>query len=339
MIKKQTIINKPIILILLLFVAFPCAALAQSSSIVVAQDGTGNFATIQDAVNSVRDLSAVQVRILIKKGIYHEKIFIPSWKKHISLVGEDASNTIIRNADYSGKSYVEGKDEWGNDKFSTFNSYTILVQGSDFTAENLTIANTSGPVGQAVALHVEADRAVIKNCRLLGHQDTLYTATSGSRQYYINCYIEGTTDFIFGEATVVFQGCTVHSLRNSYITAAATTSGQRFGYVFFDCKLTASAGVDKVFLGRPWRPYAKTVFIRTEMGNHIVPDGWHPWPGDKMFPNKEKTAYYAEYQSQGPGSAPRNRVDWSRQLSKKLAKQYTLTNIFSGTDNWLPLDN
>lgn len=328
----------------MLFIIMALPALAQGrqkfpSTLTVAQDGSGDFKTIQEAVNSVRDLGQLTVTIRIKKGVYHEKLIIPSWKKHISLIGEDAAATIITNADYSGKSYISGPDAYGKDKFGTFNSYTVLVQGSDFTAENLTIANTAGRVGQGVALHVEADRVVIKNCRLLGNQDTLYTASPDSRQYYVDCYIEGTTDFIFGEATAVFQRCTINSLSNSYITAAATSPAQEYGYVFFDCKLTAAAEVKKVFLGRPWRPYAKTVFIRTVMGNHITPEGWNPWPGDAMFPNKEKTAFYAEYESSGEGSSPVKRVVWAKRLSAKVIRQYTLKNIFSGKTTWIPIPN
>lgn len=304
------------------------------SQFTVAQDGSGNFKTIQEAVNAVRDLSQKQVVIHIKKGIYHEKLVIPSWKTKISLIGEDKENTIITNNDYSGKANPGGKDAFGKDKFTTYTSYTVLVQGNDFTAENLTIENTSGRVGQAVALHVEGDRCAFINCKLLGNQDTLYTATENSRQYYKDCYIEGTTDFIFGEATCVFQSCIIKSLVNSYVTAAATTPRQKFGYVFFDCKLIADTGAKKVFLGRPWRAYAKTVFIRTEMGNHIIPEGWNPWKGDAMFPDKEKTAYYAEYQSKGPGANTRSRVSWSHRLTAAEAKEYTLENIFGRKQVW-----
>ena len=299
------------------------------SQITVAQDGSGDYLTIQEAVNSVRDLGQQEVRILIKNGLYREKLVIPSWKEKISLIGENRDSTIITNADYSG-GITAGKT------YSTFNSYTVLVEGNDFKAENLTIQNTAGRVGQAVALHVEGDRAVIKNCSILGNQDTLYTATSTSRQYYLNCYIEGTTDFIFGEATAVFQSCTIKSLSDSYITAAATSPGQKYGYVFFDCTLLASSDARKVYLGRPWRPYAKTVFIRTTMGDHIVPEGWHHWPGDTMFPNKEKTAYYAEFKSTGAGGKVQQRIPWSKQLREKDLKSYTLQQIFSGGSSWLP---
>lgn len=326
-----------LVLCSLMFIALH--SLAQTTiikEIKVAQDGTGNYKTIQEAVNAVRDLGEARVKIFIKKGTYNEKLVIPSWKTNISLIGEDKENTIITNNDFSGKVYPEGKDSFGKDKFTTYTSYTILVQGNGIEMENLTIANTSGPVGQAVALHVEGDRFVINNSRLLGFQDTLYAATAQSRQFYKNCYIEGTTDFIFGEATAVFQGCTIKSLSNSYVTAAATRPGQKFGFVFFDCSLIADDKVNKVFLGRPWRPHAKTVFINCDLGRHIVPEGWNPWKGDAMFPDKEKTAYYAEFGSKGPGAASAARIGWSHQLTVKEAKVYTIKNILEGIDHWNP---
>lgn len=304
--------------------------------LTVAQDGSGNYKTIQEAVNAVRDLSQEKVIINIKKGIYYEKLIIPSWKTNIALVGEDKENTIISNNNYSGQSFPGGKDAFGRTQYSTYTSYTVLVVGRDFSAENLTIENTAGRVGQAVALHVEGDRCIIKNCKLLGNQDTLYTATETSRQYYQDCYIEGTTDFIFGEATCVFQSCTIKNLTNSYITAASTTPRQKFGYVFFDCKLIADSAAKKVYLGRPWRPYAKTVFIRTEMGNHIVPQGWDPWLNPAKFDNT-KTAFYAEFKSTGDGAKTGERVKWSHQLTASEAKVYTLANIFAAKEAWNPV--
>jgi pectinesterase len=299
------------------------------SKLTVAQDGSGDYKTIQEAVNAMRDHSQVQVIIFIKKGIYREKLVIPSWKTKISLIGESRDSTIITNSDHTGKQIPNGgKDASGNDKYRTFTSYTVLVQGNDFRAENLTIENAAGRVGQAVALHVEGDRCVVNNCRLLGNQDTLYVGIDSSRQYFLNCFIEGTTDFIFGPATVVFQNCTIKSLSNSYITAASTTPKQAFGFVFFDCQLIADTAAQKVFLGRPWRPYARTVFINTKMGDHILPAGWDNWRN----PENEKTAYYAEYNSQGPGANTSGRVSWSRQLTKKEVKQYTLKNIFKDWD-------
>lgn len=306
--------------------------------LTVAQDGSGNYKTIQEAVNSVRDLGHERVKIYIKKGVYNEKLVIPSWKTAISLIGEDASNTIITHNDFSGKPVGgSGKDLFGNEKFVTYTSFTMLVQGNDFIAENLTIENSAGRVGQAVALHVEADRCIIKNCRVLGNQDTLYTAGENTRQYYQNCYIEGTVDFIFGEATAVFENCTVKSLSDSYVTAASTRPGQPFGFVFLHCKLIPDTAVNKVYLGRPWRPFAKTVFIKSDLGAHIIPAGWDPWTGDVMFPEKTKTTYYAEFDNIGKGASVKDRAKWSKQLSAKEAAGYTVEKILGGYDHWNPL--
>lgn len=314
-------------LILFLFLLFNVGfSFAQDypKELTVAQDGSGQYKTIQEAVMAVRDYSDVQVNIYIKKGVYKEKLVIPAQKIRIRLVGEDKNNTVITYDDYSGKGVI-----------NTYTSYSVLVQGNDFAAENLTFENTAGPVGQAVALHVAADRVIIKNCRIISNQDTLFVSADTSRQYYVDCYIEGTTDFIFGAATVVFQNCHIHSKKNSYITAASTTQHQTFGFVFFNCKLTAEPEFKKVYLGRPWRPFAKTVFIKTEMGDHILPQGWGVWNKN----DNHKQTYYAEYGSFGPGFVKDQRIDWSHQLSKKELKPYTLKNIFSGGSDWLPKTN
>lgn len=307
-----------------------------SKNLVVSQDGSGDYKTIQEAINAVRDLGPRQVTIHIKKGIYHEKVIIPSWKTRISLIGDDAGNTIIVNNDYSGKPVPCGKDAYGRTQMSTYTSYTLLIQGDNCIVKNLTIINSAGRIGQAVALNIEGDRCAIINCRLIGNQDTVYLAKGTSRQYYKDCYIEGTTDFIFGEATAVFDHCVIKSLVNSFITAAATTNHQVYGFVFLNCKLIADSAASKVYLGRPWRPYAKTVFINTEMGSQILARGWDPWEGDSMFPDKDKTAFYAEYNSSGPGANKRSRVSWSKQLPKNEAEKYTLKNILGGQDGWNP---
>ncbi len=295
--------------------------------ISVSKDGKADFNNIQEAINSTRDLGPGEVVIHIKNGVYNEKLEIPSWKHQLSLIGESKEGVIIINDDYSGKINPKTGKE-----FSTFTSSTVLVQGDDVKFENLTIKNSWCETGQAVALHVEGDRFVAKNCNILGCQDTIYTATEGSRQLYLNCFIEGTTDFIFGEATAVFQNCTIKSLKDSYVTAAATPKNQDFGYVFIDCELIAAEDVKEVYLGRPWRSYAKTVFINTELGNHILAEAWDPWTGDNMFPNKERTTYYAEYKSTGAGASPESRVEWSHQLTEQEAKKYTLKNIYG--DDW-----
>jgi len=320
--------------LLILMFSFGQFLLAQNNPyiiITVAKDGSGQFTSIQKAINSIRDLGPGEALIKIKSGIYNEKIVIPSSKHLITIEGENKENTVITNDDFSGK-----LNSLTNEKLTTFDSYTFLVSGDDVKISNLTIQNTHCQKGQAVSLHVEGDRFVMKNSKILGCQDTLYAARDNSRQYYENCYIEGTTDFIFGQATAVFKNCEIRSLTDSYITAAATSKDNEFGFVFFDCHLTAKEGVSRVYLGRPWRPFAKTIFINTTMGNHILPEGWNPWKGDKMFPEKEKTAFYAEFGSKGEGASADKRIEWSHQLTKKELKKYAVKNIFKKSDNWNP---
>ena len=302
--------------------------------LTVAQNGTGDFKTIQEAINKVRDHAEFRVVITIKPGVYNEKVVIPSFKRNITLKGIDKEKTVISYNDYSGKPF-RGIDVTGDAKFSTYTSYTLLIQGNDCTVENLIVENTAGKVGQAVALHTEGDRVAVKNCSILGNQDTLYLAKGGTRNYFENCYINGTTDFIFGAATAYFYTCTIESLTNSYVTAASTTQQDGYGFVFVDCKLIAKDdSVNKVFLGRPWRPYAKTVFINTAMGSHIVPEGWDAWKGDKNFPDKEKTVFFAEYANSGAGGKDiSKRVSWSYQLTKFDLKEYDLLKILNG---WNP---
>ncbi|GHB61643.1 pectinesterase family protein [Persicitalea jodogahamensis] len=295
------------------------------SSFTVAQDGSGDFKTIQEAVNSFRDHSQERVTLHIRNGTYAEKLVIPANKPNIHLIGESREGVIITWDDYSGKPYSSGNDRTGKPVHSTYTSYTVLVEAPDIILENLTIRNSAGRVGQAVALNVQADRFVCRNCALIGNQDTLYAAAEGSRQFYDHCLIEGTTDFIFGKSISVFQSCTIKSLSNSYITAAATPVYQPYGFVFFDCNLTADPEATKVYLGRPWRPNSHTVFIRCQMGEHIVPAGWDNWGN----PANEKTAFYAEYRSTGPGASPDQRVPWSRQLTEKEVKKYTPESILS----------
>jgi len=325
--------------IITLFLTFSSVLLSAQTTdnlfeLTVAQDGSGDFKTIQEAINKVRDHAEKRVVITIKEGIYNEKVVIPAFKRNITLKGIDKEKTVISYNDYSGKPF-RGIDVTGDTKFSTYTSYTLLVQGNDCSLENLTVENTSGKVGQAVTLHTEGDRISVKNCSILGNQDTLYLAKGGTRNYFENCYINGTTDFIFGAATVYFYNCTIESLSNSYVTAASTTQQDKYGFVFVDCKLTAKDdSVDKVYLGRPWRPYAQTVFINTDLGSHIVPEGWNPWKGDKNFPDKEKTVFYAEYASKGEGAKDiTKRASWSHQLKKSDLKKYDFKKVLDG---WNP---
>lgn len=284
-------------------------------SIVVDPKGNGNFLTIQEAINSVQSFPYQRITIFIKNGIYKEKIKIHSWNPKLTLIGESREGTIITYDDYFNKI--------GLGRNSTFYTYTMLVEGNDFVCKNLTIQNTAGEVGQAVALNVNADRAMFINCSFLGNQDTLYTSGEGAKNYFSNCYIEGTTDFIFGDATVVFENCEIYSKKDSYVTAASTPQGTSFGYVFKECQLTAAEGVNQVYLGRPWRIYAKTVFMNCEMGKHIKAEGWENW----SKPEAEKTAFYAEYNCKGDGFQPQKRVFWSHQLTKKESEKYTTEAI------------
>ncbi|MDQ6471712.1 pectate lyase [Flavobacterium sp. LHD-80] len=291
--------------------------------ITVAQDGSGDFTKIQDAVYACPAFPYEKVTISIKNGIYNEKVRIPEWNTNVVLQGESKEKTIIIFDDNFSKINL-GRN-------STFYTYTVLVEGDDFSASNLTIKNASGDNGQGIALSIVANRAKVSNCNILGNQDTLYLSGKDAKQYFVNCYIEGTTDFIFGSATALFENCEIHSIKNSYITAASTPEGIPFGFVFKSCKLTAEPSADAVYLGRPWRIYAKTVFLNCELGKQIKPEGWENW----SKPEAEKKAFYAEYNCTGEGFQPKKRVLWSYQLSKKEAEKYTLENILKDDlSNW-----
>lgn len=280
----------------------------------VAKDGSGDYRYIQDAIDAMRVFPLAPITLYIKNGVYNEKIELPANNTDVRFIGESVEKTIITFNDYSGRG-----------KHTTFTSYTAKISGNRFVAENITFANTAGPVGQALALYVDADKAVFTNCRFLGNQDTIYAAGENARQLFVNCYIEGTTDFIFGPSTAVFQQCTIRAKSNSYITAANTTTGKKFGFVFLDCTILADSAVTKLYLGRPWRAFAKTAFIRCQLPKAIVPEGWHNWGN----PENERTAFYAEYQNRGEGAATKARASWAKQLTANEVKDYTLETIFS----------
>lgn len=306
-----------------------CSAAALHSAtqwkdtLVVARDGTGDYRTLTEAMEGIRAFMDYKVTVLIKNGLYKEKVVVPSWLQNVDFVGEDAEKTIITYDDHANIN-----------KMGTFRTYTLKVEGNNLTFRNLTIENNAAQLGQAVALHTEGDRLLFVNCRLLGNQDTVYTGVAGTRLCFLNCYIEGTTDFIFGPSTALFQDCTIHSKRNSYITAASTPQDVAVGYVFRNCRLTAVPGVNKVYLGRPWRPYAATVFIRCQLGKHIRPAGWDNWRNEA----NERTARYAEYKCTGEGAATDGRVKWARQLTDEEAARYDDTEyLFGLCKQWSPL--
>lgn len=295
-------------------------------TIVVARDGTGEFRNVAEALEVCRAFMDYHKVIYVKKGTYKEKIVVPQWLTNIEILGEDRDNTVITYDDHANIK-LPGTDRG----MGTFRTYTIKVQGNGITFRNITIENNSPRMGQAVALHTEGDRIILVNCRLLGHQDTVYTGTAGTRLLFKDCYIEGTTDFIFGPATAWFEDCEIHSKANSYITAASTPKEQPYGYVFNRCRLTADSSVTKVYLGRPWRDYGYTLFMNCELGGHIRPEGWHYWQKER-----EQTARYSEYNNHGDGASTAKRVAWSHQLTNKEAAKITMKTVFGVNNEWTP---
>ncbi|MBQ3660127.1 MAG: pectin esterase [Bacteroidales bacterium] len=313
--------------------------------IVVSPDGHGDFTTVQEAIDAVPDYSHEHITtIYIRKGVYKENVHIPHSKFRMHISGENACGTIITFD-------KAAKHNWPLTGYpiGTSGSATIYIHSSYVTFENLTFENTAGEgreIGQAVAVFTDGDFLFFKNCRFIGNQDTLYTygryGKDGGikRNYFLDCYIEGTTDFIFGPSIAYFENCTIHSKKNSYVTAASTLKGQKYGYVFKNCRLTAAEGITKCYLGRPWGAYAKTVFIDCELGSHILPEGWHDWekPGK---PDTKKNSYYAEWGSYGPGAAG-PRVKWARKLTARKAAGYTFEKVMYQEQDgikWNPYDN
>jgi pectinesterase len=301
-------------------------------NIVVSQDGSGKYSTVQEAFNAVPDSSAKRTVIFIKNGVYKEKLVLPASKQNVTIIGESLEGVILTYNDYSKKVV--------NDvAINTRTSCSFLVAATGFVAENVTFENSAGPVGQAVAVMIDADKVIFKNCRFLGNQDTLFVKTRG-RCYFVNCYIEGTTDFIFGDAIALFENCRIHSKKNSFVTAASTPQGNQFGFVLKNCTLTSDTAVHKVFLGRPWKPFSRVTYIECMLGGHILPEGWDNWRNQE----NEKTAFYAEYKNKGEGANVSARVLWSHQLTSSEVEKYTIKNIFakdaaatSFKEDWIPI--
>lgn len=296
-------------------------------TLFVARDGTAEFRNIDDAIEVCRAFMEYHKVIFVKKGTYKEKLIVPSWLTNIEICGEDRDNTIITYDDHANV-FIPGTDR----KMGTFRTYTVRVDGNDITFRNITIENNAARLGQAVALHTQGDRLTFVNCRILGNQDTVYTGGINTRLYFKDCHIEGTTDFIFGPSTAWFENCTILSRTDSYITAASTPQDVEYGYVFNRCKIVAAEGVSKVYLGRPWRPYAHTLFMNCQLGKHILPVGWHNWSNTQ----NETTARYCEYDNHGEGAATKERAAWTRQLTKKEAAKVTLENVFRLNGGWIP---
>lgn len=309
---------------LLLFLVLLATLAYGQKKITVAKDGSGHFTTVQEALNAVPESNKEPVTIYVKNGVYKEVVIVDATKSFVKLVGQDSARTILTYDNHAGTRLPNG------DTLNTWTCASVFVYGNDFSAENITFQNNAGfTAGQAVALRIDGNRASFKACRMTGNQDVLFLSGSGVKHYFQNCYIEGTTDFIFGAATAVFDNCHIHSKKNSHVTAASTNSIIPFGFVFFNCRLTADSNINKVSLGRPWTPTASVAYINCWMDKHIIPEGWNNWKN----PANEATARYAEYKSSGPGANPAARVRWAKQLTEQEAKRYTLENILG---SWNP---
>jgi pectinesterase len=298
---------------------------AAQTELVVAADGSAGYRTVQEAIMAVPAGSpANPVVIRIKPGRYRELVYVQREKRFFRLVGEDAERTVITHDLHANLTGHDGKP------IGTFRTPTVTIDADDFTAENITFENAAGPVGQALAVRVDGDRAVFRNCRFLGWQDTVFL--NRGRQYFEDCYIAGHVDFVFGAATAFFERCHIHALRDGYLTAASTPHDQPFGFVFSNCRVTGETPEVKTYLGRPWRAHSSVTFLNTEMSGAVRPEGWHNW----KLPEREKTARYSEFESRGPGANRRARVAWSRQLSRGEAKAITPRRVLGGADGWNP---
>ena len=298
-----------------------------AQTFIVAKDGSGQFQSVQAAFDAVPLNNQTPVTIYVRNGVYREKLFLDSTKRFVTLIGEDKFKTVLTYDDHTGKLSPNG------DTINTYTSHSFLLAASDFAATNISFENTAGfSAGQAVAVQILGDRVKFTDCRFIGNQDVLFPSRSGTRQYFSRCYIEGTTDFIFGPSTAWFDACHIHSKKNSHITAASTTREARFGYVFSDCVLTGDTTLRNVSMGRPWRPYAHVVMIRSYLGPHIKAEGWAAWNNT----SNHLATTFAEYANYGPSANSVNRLGWVKRLSDEEVKKYTLVNVL---DDWNPLND
>jgi PelA/Pel-15E family pectate lyase len=307
--------------LLLASTIFASGQLSPRTSVVVAADGSGDFRTVQEAINAAPVLPGWrQFLIRLKPGTYTEKVIVPADKGPIKLLGDDAQKTIITFHDGAKTPGADGKE------MGTFATATIKIESTDFVAENVTFANTYGTAAQAVAVNLSGMHSTFRGCRFLGWQDTLFVNTGW--HYLERCFIEGRVDFIFGGGTAYFDRCEIHCLAGGFITAPSTSASHPYGFVFSRCRITAAPGDWKTFLGRPWRPNGSTIFLETTMPAEIRPEGWENWRNVE----NEKTARFAEYASVGPGANPAARVPWSRQLDALEASAMTVPLVLKGWD-------
>lgn len=300
------------------------ASLGAQTNLYVAADGSAPFKSVQQAIMAVPSGSRENpVVIHLAPGVYQELIYLQREKRFFRLLGQDPINTVLSYHLYAGITNAEGKP------IGTFRTPSTTIDADDFAAENLTFENAAGPVGQALAIRVDGDRASFRHCRFLGWQDTMLL--NRGRQYFTNCYVCGHVDFIFGSATAWFEACEIHALRDGYLTAASTPADMPFGLVFSHCQVTGEPGV-KTVLGRPWRDYASTVYLHCELSAAVRPEGWNDW----SKPAAHATARYAEFDSTGPGANPARRASWAKQLTAAEAGAITVEKVLGGADDWDP---
>ena len=312
-------------LLLTLFVLFVSFSFGQTRRLTVASDGSGNYKTVKEAIDAIPVNNQTRIVIFIKHGIYKEKLHLDSGKNLVELRGESRFNTILTYDDHPGKVSASGNN------INTRSSYSFLINANNFLARDITFRNDAGfSAGQAVAVEAGGDKAVFIDCRFIGNQDILFLNNEKRRQYYKDCYIEGTTDFIFGSATAWFENCHIHSKKNSHVTAASTPQNHPYGFVFNNCILTGDSTLHMVSLGRPWRPYSCVIYMHCYLGEHVKAEGWSNWNKTDSY----KTARYAEFENYGPGAGVTARVPWSKQLTLAQAGQITLRNVFG---DWDPL--
>jgi len=339
-----------LILLLFLLQLLPLyASTPKDQTIVVALDGTGNFSSIQEAINSITPNKEERTIIFIKNGLYKtEKILVPSNKKNITFKGESQEKTIISYHIYDCKDGLNNKcpaedaAKWTDQAIRT--SATITVQGDGFHAENITFQNSAGPVGQALAITVTSDKNVFLNCSFLGYQDTILLGKDGTRSYFKNCLILGRTDYIFGGGIGYFDSCEIKSYGGGWITAPSTPKEQNYGYVFYKCKLTYATNSPRpkddeqlVSLGRPWHNYPKVAWIKCDMNEKINPQAW-PTIWNMEYAATSKDLHLYEYKNTGKGADMTNRAKWVgiRELTSHEADLYSIKNVLKGDDNWEP---
>ncbi|KAF3335037.1 putative pectinesterase 53 isoform X2 [Carex littledalei] len=290
----------------------------------------GDFTSIQAALDSLPLINLVRVVIKVNAGTYTEKVSVSAMRAFVTIQGAGADKTVVQWGDTADTLGSRGQP------IGTFNSATFAVNSAFFIARNITFKNTTpvpkpGSVGkQAVALRVSGDTAAFVGCKFLGAQDTLYDHIG--RHYYKDCYIEGSVDFIFGNALSLYEGCHVHAIAQNY---GALTAQNRMsmlddtGFSFVNCKVTGSGAL---YLGRAWGTFSRVVFAYTYMDNIIIPRGWYNW-GD---PNREMTVFYGQYKCSGPGSNYAGRVSWSRELTDEEAKPFISMTFIDGSE-WIRL--